>query len=277
MEIFSSYTGPEFIGFYFVMLATCVFAGLWIPANLRPDGKRGSVNGIEETAVLAGGTTQHATALLADLFAQGALEDAEKGRLRVVSKELETSAAGRSILGEIGALKLGHVKSALKAHALEIEAALIERGLLMDQGQRMVLRLLSVLPYLALLVIGIYRQSAGQAAGEPTGFLVILLIATLLFAVIRLFRFNPRTMAGNEALRDLELANSRIQRAPQSSEAGMAVAIFGTGVLVGTPWEPVHAARQAAYGGGSGGDTGDHGSDGGDSGCGGGGCGGCGG
>ena len=64
-----------------------------------------------------------------------------------------------------------------------------------------------------------------------------------------------------------------MKRAPQASEAGYAVAIFGTGVLVGTPWEPLHAIQR------SGGDTGTGGGgDGGGcgSGCGGG-CGGCGG
>jgi hypothetical protein len=50
----------------------------------------------------------------------------------------------------------------------------------------------------------------------------------------------------------------------------MAVALFGTGVLVGTPWEPVHALKQKDGDGG-----GADGSSDGGSGCGG--CGGCGG
>ena len=39
MEIFSSYSGTDFLVFYCFMLATCVVAGLWIPATCaRPGG-----------------------------------------------------------------------------------------------------------------------------------------------------------------------------------------------------------------------------------------------
>lgn len=40
MEVFSSYTGADFLVFYAVMLLTCIFAGIWIPANLREAGRR---------------------------------------------------------------------------------------------------------------------------------------------------------------------------------------------------------------------------------------------
>jgi uncharacterized membrane protein YgcG len=58
-----------------------------------------------------------------------------------------------------------------------------------------------------------------------------------------------------------------------ADEAAMAVALFGTAVLVGTPWQPVHAMRQQQGSGDAGGSGGSD-SGGGD---GGGGCGGCGG
>ncbi len=276
MEIFASYSGFDFLVFYFMMLITCVFVGLWIPANLRPEGAHAEVNDMQEIAFLSGGKVRHATALMAKLFAQGGLAEAENKRLRVARTELDVSDVERSILREIGALKLSHFKKTLQNEAREVEARLIQRGLLMDQGDRLQLRVLSTLPYIVLFAIGLYREQAGAAAGEPTGFLVVLLCLTAIAGVIRAVRLNARTMMGNAAIRDLEERSGRLKRAPQASEAGYAVAIFGTGVLVGTPWEPVHATRQAAYGG-AGGDTGDHSDSGGDSGCGGGGCGGCGG
>jgi uncharacterized protein (TIGR04222 family) len=170
-----------------------------------------------------------------------------------------------------GELRLSEAKKRLKSEAECIDARLVRRGLMMEKDDRLKLRLLSVLPYAALFAIGLYRQQAGEAAGEPTGFLVGLLCITAALGLWRLATGNPRTMAGNAVVRELEEEGSRLKRAPQANEAGYAVAIFGTGVLVGTPWEPVHAARQTGAGGDGGGSDGDGGS-----GCGGG-CGGCGG
>jgi prepilin-type processing-associated H-X9-DG protein len=143
------------------------------------------------------------------------------------------------------------------------------------------LRWLSIIPFGVLFMIGLYRQRAGSALGEPTGFLVILLGLTVVLAVMRLANRDPRTRAGIAAVQAQHAKASRLRRAPQPEEAALAVALFGTAVLVGTPWEPVHAMRQPASGdsGGSsdsGGDSSSDSSDGG-SGCGGGGCGGCGG
>lgn len=274
MEFFSSYTGADFLVFYAVMLATCVAAGLWIPANLREPGRRGQVENLEEVAVLSGGHERHTAAILAELFTRGALTEADKGKLRVARTGLETGEAERAVLAKVGDFKLSEAKSSLDTHAKRVEARLIRRGLMMDAGERRKLALFSVLPYLALFVIGIYRQQAGSAAGEPTGFLIALLVATAIFAAIRYSNTNPRTVTGNLLLREIEDQGSRMKRAPQQAEAGYAVAIFGTGVLVGTPWEPVHAMRQA--GSGDGGSSGGDGDGDGGGGCGGG-CGGCGG
>lgn len=273
MDIFTSYTGPDFLLFYAVMLATCVGLGLWIPAWLRPEGRKGAVEDMEEVAVLVGGADQHAVAVLSDLFAQGTLTEIRKGELAVARTGLNVGDAGRAVLAKVGAFKLSEVKTTLKTHAERVEARLVRRGLMIAPGERWQLRWLSVLPYIALFVIGLYRQQAGDALGEPTGFLIGLLVLTVFFALFRMAKMNVRTRAGNLLVRELEDQGSALRRAPQASEAGYAVAIFGTGVLVGTPWEPVHAMRQTGSG-----DAGSSGGDGdGDGGGCGGGCGGCGG
>ena len=274
MEFFASYSGSQFLAFYGMMLATCVAAGLWIPAVLRPEGRRASLSDMEEVAVLSGGAERHATAVLSSLFAKNALDQSDKYRLRVTRQSVGETAAEKSVLNKVGDFTLKEALISLESHAERIEERLIREGLMLDRGERWRLRLLSVLPYVVLFVIGLYRQQAGSALGEPTGFLIGLLVITALFAFIRLMSGNPRTKAGNLALRDLEQQSSRLKRAPQPGEAGLAVAIFGTGVLVGTPWEPLHAVQRASSSGGDGGSSGDSG---GDSGCGGGGCGGCGG
>ena len=278
MELFGSYSGTDFLFFFGCLLAAAALAGLWIPANLRPEGRKSPVTDAEEAAVLAGGVTRHAMAVSADLMAREGLVSASKNKVRVNRTELESGSAGRSVLRKIGEFDMRELRLATKADGEAIADGLERRGLLMDAGQKWRLRWLSISPYLALIALGLYRFFAGEAEGEPTGRLMALLFVAGGLALWRFLAINPRTRAGNEVLRDLEEETSRLRRAPVANEAGFAVALFGTAVLVGTPWEQVHAMRQAGSGG-DGGGFGDSDSDGGggDGGGCGGGCGGCGG
>lgn len=276
MEFFAGFSGGQFLIFYVIMLATSVAAALWIPAVLRPDGRRAKLTDLEEIALLSGGAERHTTAVLSSLFAKDALDQAGKSKLIVTRQSVGGTDAERAVLNKVGDFTPKEALATLKPHAERIEARLIREGLLLDKGERNRLRWLAVVPFVVLFVIGLYRQQAGEAQGEPTGFLVMLLILTVLCALVRIFNGNPRTKGGNYALRELEQQSSRLKRAPQQVEAGLAVAIFGTAVLVGTPWEPLHAVQRAGSGGGAEGSA-DSGCSGGDSGCGGGGCGGCGG
>lgn len=279
MEFFSSYSGPDFLAFYGVMLVTCIIAGLWVPANLRPVGRPSDVHEMEEAAVLAGGKKRHVAAVLADLTARDALVSPRANKLSVRRTEIETGSAGRTLLRKVADFDFKEARQSIEADAEAIEGDLVRRGLLMTEGENFMLRLYSITPYLSLFLLGLYRQQAGAAEGEPTGFLVVLLALTAALALLRFLVHNPRTKEGVAAMRELEATATPTRRAPTAAQAGMSVAVFGTGVLVGTPWEPVHSMRQAGDGGfaGVGGGGGDGSSDAGGSGCGGGGCGGCGG
>ena len=272
MELFASYTGVDFLAFYAVMLVTCVFAGVWIPANLRPAGRKGELDGFEEAAVLSGGIVRHTMSVTSDLLARGGLTTASKAKLRVGQTDIESGSAGRSVLRKMGEFGLRELKVTTAADGSAIERALEQRGLLMAPAEQLKLRFLSVLPHAALLVIGLYRHQAGAALGEATGFLMVFLLLTAFLGLVRFVRVSKRTQAGEETLRAAEANAARLRSAPTAPEAGFAVALFGTAVLVGTPWEPIHAMR-----GGWDSSSTDGGSSDGDGGCGGGGCGGCGG
>lgn len=274
MEIFTDFTGSGFLVFYMVMLATCVLAGMWIPAVLRPEGRGRAPDDPEQLALLAGGEERHANAVLSSLFARNAIDQGGRGQLTVVRSEAGETEAERSILRKVGPFLVAEARITLKHHADRIRDDLTARGLLMDSGERWRLRTVSILPYLALLVLGIYRQQAGAAQGEPTGFLIALLGLTVVIAMFRFGMLNPRTVAGNAAIESLQSHSSRMKRAPRPAEAGYVVALYGTAVLVGTPWEPLHAAQRRSDDTGGSGADGD--GDGGGGGCGGG-CGGCGG
>ncbi len=83
MQVFAAYTGADFLLFYSGLLAFSLFASFWIAANLRPTGRRGALDDAEEIAVLGGGAQRHSEAVIADLYARGALDVAASQRFAV--------------------------------------------------------------------------------------------------------------------------------------------------------------------------------------------------
>ncbi len=275
MQLFSSWTGSDFLLFYTALLGLSTFAAWWMPAHLRSPGRRGESVDAEGLALLAGGRERFADALLADLYVRGGLAPGEAGTLVVADPRLPTSPAGRALLAADAPLSLKEARAVLDVHAGRLAARLQRGGLLLRPAEVARLRWLSVAPFAALFMIGFYRERAGSSLGEPTGFLIALMVVTAVIALFRFFRIDPRTQAGIAAVAHARKQSGRLARAPRSDEVPMAVALFGTGVLVGTPWEPVHAMRQQSGSSDSGSsDGGSSDSGGGD---GGGGCGGCGG
>ncbi|MWV28269.1 TIGR04222 domain-containing membrane protein [Aurantiacibacter rhizosphaerae] len=273
MEIgFASYSGADFLLFYAALIMAAIAAGIWIPAAMRPDGRPSQPADAEELAYLAGGTPRFVESVVAALFARRALQVEKKTIVKTTGAQGETPAE-KSLMRHVGDLSWSAAKANLDGHADAIDRDLTRRGLLVDPAERLTLRLMPVLPYVFLLLLGAFRWQAGSAEGEPVGFLTTMMIITGVLAVIRLAKFNPRTRAGDAALASAMATAQRLRRATTSGEAGLAVGLFGTAVLVGTPYAPLHAMRQSA--GGASTDSGDSGGDGG-GGCGGG-CGGCGG
>jgi len=275
MNLFETYTGADFLAFYGVMLVTCVGLSFWLPAFLRQEGRLREVDDPEDLAVLSGGPKRFATAILADLFAQGAIARSDKSRANVARTSIDTGEAGKAVLRKVGPFNLKEATATLNDHAGRIQNQLQRRGLLLGNSDWLTLRLMAIAPFAALFALGLYRQQAGSAQGEPTGFLVALLALTAAGAVVRFLTIGQRTRAGQQVLDNWVARSSRLRRAPDASEVKLAVGLFGTGVLVGTPFAHVHAMRQASMTGDGSSRSGD-GVDGDAGGCGGG-CGGCGG
>ena len=272
---FSSYSGGDFLLFYAALLLAAVVAGLWIPAFLRPDGRNAGPVGSEALAYLAGGASRFAESVTASLLGRDQLRAERKKLVRMPRAEGRTRAE-QALLRSGAELRWKGARYMLGAHADALDRELSAKGLLIAPAERTTFRIIPVLPYIVLLLLGAFRWQAGYAQGEPVGFLTLLMVATAALAVIRFVRFNPRTRAGEELLAETQRASERLRSATPADEAGRAVALFGTGVLVGTPWASLHQMRSQTSAGGCGGGGGhDGGGDGG--GCGGGGCGGCGG
>ncbi|RSY83171.1 TIGR04222 domain-containing membrane protein [Sphingomonas koreensis] len=268
------WTGGPFLILYLVLLVTVVIAGVMIPAWHLPEGRRQKVSDPDQLAYLSGGRTRFADSIVARLLAGRALVMDGKDKLDVRMRN-GASAAENSVLALTAPLDWTRIERTLRPTADSLHQGLQRAGLMLTGAERSNLRYWALLPYLMLLMFGATKWFIGEARERPIGFLTVLLIVTAILALIRVLTIPRLTGAGIAALGDARQAADRIRRAPLAGEVGLAVALFGTGVLVGSEFGAFHTMR-AASGGDSGSSSGDGG--GGDGGgCGGGGCGGCGG
>lgn len=267
------WTGGPFLILYIVLLVIVVIAGILIPARLLPEGRRQKVSDPDQLAYLAGGRARFADSVVARLLAGRALVMSGKDKLDVRMRN-GTGAAENGVLALSPPLDWPRIERTLRPTADGLLERLQRAGLMLTGGERANLRYWALLPYLTLLMFGATKWFIGEARDRPVGFLTILLIVTAVLALIRALTIPKLTYAGLAALGDAREEADRIRRAPLAGEIGLAVALFGTGVLAGSEFGAFHTMRAA--GGSDGGSSGgDGGGDGG--GCGGGGCGGCGG
>ncbi|MEG3180928.1 TIGR04222 domain-containing membrane protein [Sphingomonas sp. LT1P40] len=265
------WTGGPFLTLYGALLVIVVILGFVIPARLRPDGRDQRVRDPDQLAYLAGGRTRLADSIVARLLAGGALAMHGKNKFDILSRS-GTRPADTGVLALSPPLDWPRIEQTLRPTADTLGERLQAMGLMLDRGQRASLRYWALLPYLTLLMFGVTKWLIGDARERPVGFLTILLIVTAVFALIRALSIPKLTVAGADALTEAQADADRIRRAPLHEEMGMAVALFGTGVLVGSELDAFHKMRASSGDSGGGGDSSSGDGDGG-----GGGCGGCGG
>lgn len=235
MQLFSSWTGSDFVLFYLMLLGLATAAAWWIPANLRQPARRDPPEDFEAIAVLAGGRDRLILSVFADLSMRGGLIPDGVNAFAVVEVGLPASPAGKAVLAAGGPITRDEARRLLRIHADRAGVRLRRAGLLLRPEEYARLRWLSIAPFALLLIFGLHRQRAGSVVGEPIGPLIVLLVLTAVLGVVRFVRSDQRTAAGRVLLRELRAKNERLVRAPQVGEAAMAVALFGTGVLAGTP------------------------------------------
>ena len=265
-------TGGPFLALYGALLVVTIVAGIIIPRWLRPEGRSRRITDTDQLAYLAGGASRFADAVVTRLLAARELFMIGKDRFRTDSRAAGRTAAERSVL-MLSAARWPAIEGALKRHAEPVERKLVAAGLLMDDALTLQMRFWQTSPYLLLLAFGAAKWIVGDLRDRPVGYLTGLLVATMVFALFRWCRVDRRTRGGHAALAAARSGSERLRRAPTAIETDLAVALFGTTVLVGSGWSDFHKLRAAGSGDGGGSSgCGDGGS-----GCGGGGCGGCGG
>lgn len=270
--------GP-FLLLYCCLLIAAWTASRWIERSRQPEGYRLRHPDIDELALLAGGPTRLAEAAVARLLADGRAEIGDRGRIAITDGAVHGSIE-RTLQAMAGPITLRGAEKAVADPAAQLWERMVQIGLAVERTKAERLRLWQTMPLIAVFGFGLVKLAVGLSRDRPVGILICLLIVTAVAVVARFSTFRPVTRAGSAVVAAARATSDRLRRAPAADEVGMAVALFGTVVLVGSGWEALHHARAGSGSGCGGGDGGDGGgcSDGGSggSGCGGGGCGGCG-
>lgn len=260
-------TGGPFLTLYCVLFVATVIAGFIIPAWLRPEGHERRVTDPDQLALLAGGRARFGDTVVARLLARGALVMAGKTKFQPQDRHAGRTPAERSVLAVSGMAGWGEIDRALRPHAGPVDRALTDAGLLFDGATAWQMRFWQTSPFFFLLGFGLIKWEVGAMRDRPVDFLIAFLTVTAICALIRFAALDRRTQGGIVALSDAREEAQRLRLAPASNEMDLAVALFGTAVLAGSPLAAYHSMRSSSSNSGDAGS-----SDGG--GCGGGGCGG---
>lgn len=285
--------GPQFLLIYLVLLAVTVLGvvltrrwmlagdGAAVPARLD----------LYELAELNGGGALVATTAVSNLLRKGGLTSSSRRRSQPARLVAGTAPGPQAHPVEWAMYQ--QVAASPNRRLRDVQAALEQAPALAAVRERLRLHRLAPTPeqrarcraavlwFVPLLALGVARVAAGRANGRPVGFLVALLIATVVIAAVFLLRVPNATELGRRTLRELRAANPRPAAGASPAELSLATALFGAGVLWAADTDTALLLRVPREHGAFAGDWGGWGGGGGDGGggCGGGGCGegGCGG
>ncbi len=265
--------GPAFLALYVTLFVIAVSVDIITSRIYRPVGREQRITDPDQLAMLGGGVSRLAEAAVARLLANGALFIESKSAFGIKSRDAAHTMIEQRIVALSAPIRWATIAERVRDVSQSITRQLVTLGLWMDAEEIQRQRWIQANPYLLLIGFGMIKWTIGMMRDRPVGFLTAFLIGTAVVAAVRWFGVDRRTEAGIAAVERAKATNARLNIAPLAEETGLAVALFGTAVLVGSPYAPLHAMRTA-----SGGDSGTSSSsgDGGGGGCGGGGCGGCG-
>ncbi|WP_279358532.1 TIGR04222 domain-containing membrane protein [Methylobacterium indicum] len=266
--------GPPFLWLDGILAAGALLVGVVLRARCRQAVRMvpSSDLGLPELAYLAGGPDRVADVTALALHTCGAGNiDPPRG--------LWVSARGIALPPDIEAFRppdglatRGQLMRRLAGPTERLAERLAARGLCPSAAQRRRTLVVSLSAVALVLALGLAKVGWVAGTGRPVGYLVGLMIATVIAAVVIHIRPITCTTAGAQALDRHRARHARAARAPLRHEIPFAFALGGAAALVGTEFASLRRFFVTDSGGGDGsGSAGDGGSGGG------GGCGGCGG
>jgi uncharacterized protein (TIGR04222 family) len=270
-----NWTAGPFLTFY-VGIASLILLAAWLLRRRVGESARSSSNlTAPELAYLSGGEQRVGDAVITALLTSNAATLSSDGRtvdIDGTKLRMQPDLAPFARAGLSGEIKRRDFQQKIRPGVEYIRVKLEELGLCPGPSLLSTYRLKVLALFAVPLLLGIEKVGVGTERNKPVGFLVILLIITVI-AALNFLRAPRLTRAGHEALTAAQTHRSRAARAPLENELTLAVALTGLVVLSGTSYDALYAASRSNGGGWVDGGGGSCGGGGG----GGGGCGGCGG
>ena len=278
--------GPEFLQFYFLLLAFVTIGGVLLRFMLRGPGGEipqfASHLDPYEIAYLAGGPRGTVDAAMAGLVHSGAVTVSKGGAKLLAGSPLPADAAplSREIHRRIssGNGRISNLRRQARSLADGLAGRLRAMNVALMPGQARLVRFLPAALVGSVLLLGIAKINVGLSRHRPVSYLTMLCMLTGFITMVFAMKPSWRTRAGDRLLQQLRDRNAALRAtatsAPQNladADVAMALALFGpsvlaTGALLDLKyalWPPSSSGAGCSGGSGCGG-----------GGCGGGGCGG---
>jgi uncharacterized protein (TIGR04222 family) len=281
--------GPEFLLFYFG-LSLFTIIGCWIWRRSAESGEPPKLNLADPylIAYLRGGANETIRIATISLIERGFLKIKDKSLER--TEQTTEKKFDDATLPKVESALLQYLKSSAEPKHLfktsylsnacqPYRHTLEQAGLLPSDRQQNARGLVFALAALLLVGIGLYKVFIGLWLDRPVFFLVLMMIAAIIFMAIAMFpRLTPR---GHAMLADVRSLYGGLRNHQQTSlvphDAMLLAAAFGIGSLENADYAYAGMLFPQAQRTSSGSCGSSCGSGCGSSGCGGGGCGGCGG
>lgn len=294
MDTLLNLRGPEFLRLYLSLVAlatvTALLARWWFRRPVDDAWIEDAPLDPYEIAYLKGAEPLAVNAALASLVHCGALV-VDPGSRRLVptaspgtgAHELER-AVHQAVERFNGNVKRLHEVS--RDLTAKLSERLDEEGLICSRETARLVRLGSLIPFLAVLLLGSLKIMIGMQRDRPVSLLVMICVFTAALTLVFLVKRPHQTRRGSRLLRRLSLSSAALHQTAASmrgrttlkpQDVALAVGLFGMGVMANGSLRDLKLLIQppgTSSGSGCGGGCGGGGCGGG--GCGGG-CGGCGG
>ena len=236
------WSGPEFLGFYSIAFVLAVLWSLWLRnrANDRfalANAESMELNDPYELAFLAGGGVRCCQVVVVRLLKSGAVEWKKtrilrQSRLHATGPALaEFNDIERTVFSSImgygkKGMPLAEIPPLVATRISGIEAKLAKLGLRPTASEANGRGCITILPMLALMLVGFIKVMVGLSRDKPVGFLCIFLFASLVAVILLASKRKKLTPAGEKVL---ERMRSRVsgKHADPMMESLCGVALLG--------------------------------------------------
>lgn len=233
----------QFLAIYAGLLLAAAAMAWMLPHWLRPDGKLLALQHPFELACLSGGPARYAETLVVGLMQEGHLALRDDRHFEPLRPTAGISRAEVAVLGLPPGTDWTMLMTSLWSAIHWVELRLIARGLWLDRAEWWQIRGWACLPYILVLLFGAIRWEAGVLHHQPVPYLGWLVLAALLGGVVRCVTIDRRTRGGSRVLARARHEARNLRHGHDGEQAQIAVALFGTEVLAGTPYEALHRLR----------------------------------